>query len=89
MKVLEHIPLSNHPYEVSRRFHNHVEPVPGYMIKTLGVDHDEKKPAPRRKIIESKRTQQRIKASVLFHMLRKRKPSKKKRRRKSLQETVE
>jgi len=58
-------------YKVCKSFQNRVRHLSNYLIKTIGVNHVEKKPHSRTKIKEGKRAGRSMKANIYAHLLRK------------------
>lgn len=59
------------PYRVCKLFQNRIRHLSNYLIKTIGVNHLEKKQHPNKKIKEGKRLGKSMKTAVYNHMLRK------------------
>jgi len=58
-------------YQVCKLFQNRVRHLSNYLVKTIGVNHVEKKHHLGKKIKEGKRSGKSMKAAVYNHMLRK------------------
>jgi|GEM_PF-1441099 len=59
------------PYKVCKLFQNRVRHLSNYLIKTIGVNHIEKKHQLGKKIKEGKRLGKSMKKAVYNHMMRK------------------
>lgn len=69
MKTLRNILNHNTPFKVCKLFQNRVRHLSNYLIKTIGVNHIEKKHF-HKKIKEGKRPGRSMKATVYIHLLR-------------------
>jgi hypothetical protein len=70
MYITANIINQDSPYRVCKLFQNRVRHLSNFLIKTVGVNHLEKK-AQAKKIKEGKRPGRSMKAAVYNHMLRK------------------
>jgi len=59
------------PYRVCKLFQNRVRHLSNYLVKTIGVNHIEKKHHSNKKIKEGKRPGKSMKSTVYNHLLRK------------------
>jgi len=71
MNNLANIINQDSPYKVCKLFQNRVRHLSNYLIKTIGVNHIEKKHHLSKKIKEGKRPGKSMKAAVYNHLLRK------------------
>ena len=70
--------ITYHPYEICKRFHHHIPHVSDYLIKTIGIDQEQKKNEKHcKKLGQGKRSGKHYKCTIQRHLKRKfRKPKK-------------
>jgi hypothetical protein len=71
MSTIINITNENNQYKVCKWFQNYIPQIANYLMKTLGVDHKEKKDPMHKKIKEGNKPARTMKESVYNHLLRK------------------
>lgn len=71
MNTAAYIVNQDTAYKVCKLFQNRVRHLANYLVKTIGVNHIEKKQHAHKRIKEGKRPGRSMKAAIYNHMLRK------------------